>query len=139
MVSCPQNKTFIAKKVFMIYWILLHKAEEGCIKPNQCQVNSMWLELTCYLETLGALCRKDENILTILVHSRVEAFLQSTSPALIPMSLVNRASAFEVTLCFASIDTTSVNASFEEARASWKGFGFFFIAADSWQKIPNTG
>ena len=40
------------KKCSMIYWILLPKAEEGCIKPYHCQVNSTCLELTYYIETL---------------------------------------------------------------------------------------
>ena len=44
----------------MTYWILLPKAEDGCIKPYQCQVNSTCLELTYYIETLvqGALDRQ---------------------------------------------------------------------------------
>ena len=37
----------------MIYWILLPKAEDGCIKPYQCQVNSTCLELIYYIETLA--------------------------------------------------------------------------------------
>ena len=37
----------------MIYSILPPKAEEGWIKPDQCQVNSTCLELTYYIETLG--------------------------------------------------------------------------------------
>ena len=37
------------KKYSMIYWILLPTEKEGCIKQDQCQVNSMWLELTYYL------------------------------------------------------------------------------------------
>ena len=41
------------KKCSMIYSILPPKAEEGWIKPDQCQVNSTWLELTYYIETLG--------------------------------------------------------------------------------------
>ena len=36
----------------MIYSILPPKAEEGWIKPDQCQVNSTWIELTYYIETL---------------------------------------------------------------------------------------
>ena len=40
------------KKCSMIYSILPPKAEEGWIKPDQCQVNSTWLELTYYIETL---------------------------------------------------------------------------------------
>ena len=36
----------------MIYSILPPKAEEGWIKPDKCQVNSTWLELTYYIETL---------------------------------------------------------------------------------------
>ena len=36
----------------MIYLILPPKAEEGRIKPDQCQVNSTWVELTYYMETL---------------------------------------------------------------------------------------
>ena len=39
----------------MIYLMLLPKAEDNCIKPYQCQVNSTCLELTYYIETLGAL------------------------------------------------------------------------------------
>ena len=50
--------------------------------------------------------------------ARVKTFFQSASPALIPMRLVNRASPFEVTLSFASIHTSPMNASFEEARAA---------------------
>ena len=46
-----QNKTCIAKKCSKIYWIFLHKAEEDCVKLDQCQVNTMWLELTYHLET----------------------------------------------------------------------------------------
>jgi len=42
------NPYFYWKKVFMIYWILLHKAEEGFIELNQCQANSSWLEATYY-------------------------------------------------------------------------------------------
>ena len=38
------------------------------------------------------------------------------------MRLVNRASPFEVTLSFASIHTSPMNASFEEARAACKGY-----------------
>ena len=41
----------------MIYSILPPKAEEGWIKPDQCQVNSTWLELTYYIETLGLLVK----------------------------------------------------------------------------------
>ena len=37
----------------MIYLILPPKAEDGWIKQDQCQVNSTWLELTYYIETLG--------------------------------------------------------------------------------------
>ena len=40
------------KKCSMIYWILLPKAEDGCIKPYQCQSNSTCLKLTYYIETL---------------------------------------------------------------------------------------
>ena len=40
------------KKCSMIYLTLPPKAEEGWIKPDQCQVNSTWLELTYYIETL---------------------------------------------------------------------------------------
>ena len=40
------------KKYSMIYLILPPKAEEGWIKPDQCQVNSTLLELTYYTETL---------------------------------------------------------------------------------------
>ena len=36
----------------MIYLILPSKAEEGWIKPDQCHVNSTWIELTYYIETL---------------------------------------------------------------------------------------
>ena len=43
---------YCKKKCSMIYWILLSKAEDGCIKPYQCQVNSTCLELTHYIETL---------------------------------------------------------------------------------------
>ena len=53
MTSYTQNKTFIAKKYSMIYLILPPKAEEGWIKPDQCQVYSTWLELTYYIETLS--------------------------------------------------------------------------------------
>ena len=41
------------KKCSMIYLILPPKADEGWIKPNPCQVNSTWLELTYYIETLA--------------------------------------------------------------------------------------
>ena len=41
------------KKCSMIYFILPPKAEKGWIKPDQCWVNSTWLELTYYIETLG--------------------------------------------------------------------------------------
>ena len=37
----------------MIYVILPPKAEEDWIKPDQCQVNSTWIELTYYTETLN--------------------------------------------------------------------------------------
>ena len=40
---------YCKKKCSMIYWILLHKAEEGFIKLNQCQVNNSWLEVTYYI------------------------------------------------------------------------------------------
>ena len=40
------------KKCSMIYLILPPKAEEGWIKPDQCQVNSTLLELTYHIETL---------------------------------------------------------------------------------------
>ena len=43
---------FIAKKCSMIFSILPSKAEEGWIKPYPCQVDSIWLELTYYIETL---------------------------------------------------------------------------------------
>ena len=46
------KQTFIAKKCSVIYLILPPKAEDGWIKPDQCQVNSTWLELTYYIETL---------------------------------------------------------------------------------------
>ena len=36
----------------MIYLISPPKAEEAWIKQDQSQVNSMWLELTYYIETL---------------------------------------------------------------------------------------
>ena len=42
------------KKYSMIYLILPPKAEEGWIKPDQCQVNSTLLELTYHIETLHA-------------------------------------------------------------------------------------
>ena len=52
------------KKCSMIYWILLPKAEDGCIKPYQCQVNSTCLELTYYIETLNVdLCKLFEEII----------------------------------------------------------------------------
>ena len=38
----------LQKKCSMIYSISSPKAEEGWIKPDQYQVNSMWLELTYY-------------------------------------------------------------------------------------------
>ena len=38
----------------MIYLILPPKAEQGRIKPDQCQVNSSKLELTYCIETLVA-------------------------------------------------------------------------------------
>ena len=40
------------KKCSMIYWILLPKVKDSCIKPYQCQVNSTCLELTYRIETL---------------------------------------------------------------------------------------
>ena len=43
---------YCKKKCSMIYSILSPKAEEGWIKPDQCQVNSTWLELTYCIETL---------------------------------------------------------------------------------------
>ena len=51
---CHVHKTrlLLQKKCSMIYSILRPKAEEGWIKPDQCQVNSTWLELTYYIETL---------------------------------------------------------------------------------------
>ena len=79
--------------------------------------------------------RRNLNRLTIFVHSRVKTFFQSASPALIPMRLVNRASPFEVTLSFASIHTSPMNASFEEARAAWKGFlggNFYCLCVKYW-------
>ena len=36
----------------MIYSILPPKAEGGWVKPDQCQENSMWIELAYYIETL---------------------------------------------------------------------------------------
>ena len=44
---------YCKKKCSMIYLILPPKAEEGWIKPDQCQVNSTWLELTYYIVTLS--------------------------------------------------------------------------------------
>ena len=41
------------KKCSMIHLILPSKAEEGWIKQDQCQVDSMWVELTYYIETLS--------------------------------------------------------------------------------------
>ena len=49
----------------MIYLILPPKAEEGWIKPDQCQANSTLLELTYYIETLVRPVKKLE------VNSRV--------------------------------------------------------------------
>ena len=49
-MSLKSNKRLYLCSI--IYWILLPKAEVGCIKVNQCQVNSMWLELTYFIETL---------------------------------------------------------------------------------------
>ena len=42
----------LLKKCSMIHLILPPKAEAGWMKPDQCQVNSTWLELTYYIETL---------------------------------------------------------------------------------------
>ena len=47
-----KTRLLLLKKCSMIYLILPPKAEEGWIKPDQCQVNSIWLELTYYIETL---------------------------------------------------------------------------------------
>ena len=33
----------LLQKMFMIYWILLPKVEQGFLKLDQCQVNSIWL------------------------------------------------------------------------------------------------
>lgn len=56
--------------------------------------------------------------LTILVHGRLEAFLQTAGSALVPVSLVNGATAFEVTLGLASVHSSSMDASLEESRAT---------------------
>ena len=39
-----KTKLLLQKKCYMIYLILPSKAEEGWIKPDQCQVNSTWLD-----------------------------------------------------------------------------------------------
>ena len=51
----------------MIYLILPPKAEEGWIKPDQCQVNSTWLELTYYIEALI--------IILLILDFRIREFL----------------------------------------------------------------
>ena len=59
----------------MIYSILPPKAEEGWIKPDQCQVNSTWLELTYYIVTLILLVKLlliySGESWVILAHSKI--------------------------------------------------------------------
>ena len=47
-----KTRLLMQKKCSMIYLILPPKAEEGWIKPDQCQVNRTWLEPIYYIETL---------------------------------------------------------------------------------------
>ena len=54
----------------------------------------------------------------VFVHCGIEAFFESACSALIPVGRVNWTTTFEVTLSFASVDSATVNASFEEARAT---------------------
>ena len=58
MTALAKICNFYSKKVFHDYLILPPKAEAGWIKQDQCQVNSTWLELTYYIETLTKLIIK---------------------------------------------------------------------------------
>ncbi len=58
---------------------------------------------------------------TVLIHGGLEALSQPASPALVPVSLIDGAAAFELPLCFAGVDATAVDAALEEARATYDG------------------
>ena len=47
-----KSRFSLQQKCSKIYWTLLAKAELGWIKPDQCEVNCMWFELTYAIETL---------------------------------------------------------------------------------------
>ena len=57
--------------------------------------------------------------ITIFVHVGCEAFVKTTSAALITVSFVNWAAIFQVALSFASVDPGSVDAALEESRTTF--------------------
>lgn len=58
--------------------------------------------------------------LTVLVHGCLETLVESASPTLVAVCLVNRTASLQVAGCFARVHSITVNTSLEEARTTYK-------------------
>jgi len=57
--------------------------------------------------------------LTFFVHTSVETLSEPTSSALVAMRLIDRTLSVQFGLCFASVDSITMNASLEETRTAY--------------------
>lgn len=58
--------------------------------------------------------------LTVFIHTRSEAFVKTTSAALIAVGLIHRTAVLHLTLSFAGVYSVPMNTPFKESRTSWK-------------------
>ena len=59
--------------------------------------------------------------LTVFVHFRFKTLSETAGSALVAVCLVNWTSSFGVSLCFACVDSASMNGSLKKARAAYVG------------------